>query len=165
MGFYKSSPITNIAKAICESLFAEKTRLRHVRRPQQGYYMSSESQERQFCRKKTPAARKNTSTGLSHVLKNPGTPFLPTRRRLRHVRRPHQATIHKWPCYFCDGAYSYPIWIVIGHAITESQFSQLAGYSPWCDSWPVEHARVWCRRRHVRLCWYLLACPSTLWMC
>ena len=50
MGFYNSSPITNIAKAICESLFAEK---------------------------KTPAARKKTSTGLLHVPRLPGTSSLP----------------------------------------------------------------------------------------
>ena len=51
---------------------------------------------------------------------------------LRHVRKPHHATIHKWICYFCDRAWPYPIWVVVGHAITESQFSQLAGYIPWC---------------------------------
>ena len=57
------------------------------------------------------------------------------KKRLRHVRRPHQATIHKWLWLFlCLG---HPICVVIGHAITESQYIQLAGYIPWCESWPV----------------------------
>ena len=34
------------------SFLLEKRRLRHVRRPQQGYYMSLKSPERHFCRKK-----------------------------------------------------------------------------------------------------------------
>ena len=53
MGFCKSSPITNIAKAICESLLAGK---------------------------KAPAARKKTSTGLLRVLKITGTSFLPEKK-------------------------------------------------------------------------------------
>ena len=50
MGFHIASPITNIAKAICESLLAGK---------------------------KAPAARKKTSAGLLHVIEIPGTSFLP----------------------------------------------------------------------------------------
>jgi hypothetical protein len=50
MSFYKSSSITNIAKAICESLFAEK---------------------------KAAAAPKKTSTGPLHVKIIPGMQFLP----------------------------------------------------------------------------------------
>ena len=78
------------SQSICESFFAGKKRLRHVRRPQQGYYMSQINKERHFCQKKAPAARKNASTGLLHVITNPGTSFLPKKRRLRHVRRPQQ---------------------------------------------------------------------------
>ena len=116
-------PITNIAKAICESLFAgrkaaaackqistglihvikisgtsflpNKRRLRHVRRPQQGYYMFQKPRNVTFAEKKAPAARKKTSAGRLHVLKIPATSIWAEKKRLRHVRRPHQATIHK----------------------------------------------------------------------
>jgi hypothetical protein len=101
---YKSSPISNIAKAICESLLAvekapvarkkietgllhvlkitarfflpKRIRLQHIRRPQQGYGISPKAQERNVCRTKAPAACKKTSTGLLHIAKNPGTHLL-----------------------------------------------------------------------------------------
>ena len=50
MGFHKSSPITNLAKAICVSLFAGK---------------------------KTPAAGEKSSPRLVHVTQIPVTLFLP----------------------------------------------------------------------------------------
>jgi hypothetical protein len=62
-----------------------------------------------FAENKTLAAREKTSTGLLHVTEIPGLSFLPEKRRLRQVRTPHQAAIHKWICYFCDRAYSYLI--------------------------------------------------------
>jgi hypothetical protein len=91
MGFHKPSPITNTAKAICESLLAGKKRLRHVRRPQQGHHMSQKITGTSFVPKKiTPAGRRKTSTELLHVTKITGTPFSPETERLRHVRRPQQ---------------------------------------------------------------------------
>ena len=68
----------------------KEKRLRHVRRPQQGHHMSFKSPERHFRRQKAPAACKKTSTGLLDVLQIPGTSFLPTKKRLRHVRKPQQ---------------------------------------------------------------------------
>ena len=58
-----STGLLHVLQITGTSFLPKKRRLRHVRRPQQGYYMFQKTQERHFRRKKAPAARKKASPG------------------------------------------------------------------------------------------------------
>jgi hypothetical protein len=87
-----STGLLHVIKISATAFLPKKNGLRHVRRPQQGYcyYMSQKTQEGHFRRKKSVCGTQESATGLLHVSKNPGTSFLPKKKRLRHVRRLQQ---------------------------------------------------------------------------
>ena len=81
-----------------------------------------------FPEQKTPAAAGKTSTGLIHVVQSQELHFCRNKSACGSRADLTRLGFTHGSDQFCDWVISQEISVVIGHAITESQFSQLACY-------------------------------------